>query len=508
MTIKIFQNEINDGIGELVKSTASVAYCSQATTFKGQQFSEKLASAMENTKVAEKILAENKDQIDLYYLESVLVSCGWNKNDDVFQPEPTWAARNTPEDKQFNFMHDESDIIGHITGSYVLSKDGKAVSEDSPMPEDFDIITQAVLYNSWTKSENKERMEQIIAEIEEGKWYVSMECLFAGFDYALSNEDGSKKVLARDEESSFLTKHLRVYGGTGEYEGYKVGRALKNISFSGKGLVSKPANPRSVILKSVAFNVDNDFNLDIGDLKMSDNLLEKQLADVRADLASAKAENEAIKAKIEEAKDKEFASKVEAFESTVDEKDASIAELEESIKSTQARVAELEDALAKSQDDLTVAMKDMDAMKKKEKMEKRKAGLVEAGLTEEEVAESLANFDALEDEAFEAVIALMKKKDEKKKEAEAALPPVLKEAIEKKKEKEGKDKEAEAKPAPPAPKKPMAEEAEADVTPELLEDVETSEATLVEATPEVDEVESTRASISNWLETNVLNKKS
>ena len=70
------------------------------------------------------------------------------------------------------------------------------------------------------------------------------------------------------------------------------------------------------------------------------------------------------------------------------------------------------------------------------------------------------------------------------------------------------DKEAEAKPAPPAPKKPMAEEAEADVTPELLEDVETSEATLVEATPEVDEVESTRASISNWLETNVLNKKS
>jgi hypothetical protein len=402
-------------------------------------------------------------------------------------------------------MHDESDIIGHITGSYVLSKDGKAVSDDSPMPEDFDIITQAVLYNSWTKSENKERMEQIIAEIEEGKWYVSMECLFAGFDYALSNEDGARKVLARDEDSSFLTKHLRVYGGTGEYEGYKVGRALKNISFSGKGLVSKPANPRSVILKSVAFNVDNDFNLDIGDLKMSENLLEKQLADVQAQLASAKAENEAIKAQIEEAKDKEFASKVEAFEATVDEKDASIAELEESVKSTQAKVAELQDALAKSQEDLAVAMKEMDDMKKKEKMEKRKASLADAGLSEEEVEESLANFDALEDEAFQAVVALMKKKDDKKKEAEAAMPPALKEALEKKKEKEGKDKEADAKPMV---KKPMAEEAEADVTPELLEDVETSEATLVEATPEVDEVESTRASISNWLETNVLNKKS
>ena len=137
-------------------------------------------------------------------------------------------------------------------------------------------------------------------------------------------------------------------------------------------------------------------------------------------------------------------------------------------------------------------------------MEKRKASLTDAGLSEEEVEESLANFDALEDEAFQAIVALMKEKDDKKKEAEAAMPPALKEALEKKK----KDKEAEAKPAPPAPKKPMAEEAEADVTPELLEDVETSEATLVEATPEVDEVESTRASISNWLETNVLNKKS
>ena len=142
-------------------------------------------------------------------------------------------------------------------------------------------------------------------------------------------------------------------------------------------------------------------------------------------------------------------------------------------------------------------------------MEKRKASLADAGLSEEEVEESLANFDALEDEAFQAVVALMKKKDDKKKEAEAAMPPALKEALEKKK----KDKEADASPGAggkPVPKKPVMaeEEAEADVTPELLEDVETSEATLVEATPEVDEVESTRASISNWLETNVLNKKS
>ena len=43
---------------------------------------------------------------------------------------------------------------------------------------------------------------------------------------------------------------------------------------------------------------------------MSDNLLEKQVADLREELATAKQENEAIKAKIEEAKDKEFAATV------------------------------------------------------------------------------------------------------------------------------------------------------------------------------------------------------
>ena len=91
MSIKIYQNEINDGIGELIKSTASVAYCSEATIQKDIP-----------EEVVVKAIAENKDQIDLYYLESVLVSCGWNKNDDVFMPESTWAARNSVSSEIFS----------------------------------------------------------------------------------------------------------------------------------------------------------------------------------------------------------------------------------------------------------------------------------------------------------------------------------------------------------------------------------------------------------------------
>ena len=492
--MKIYQQEIKDGLEEIVRSQASVAFASVAIP----------NSQPEQNDVIKKILASegksNPDQFDLYYLEAVLVSTGWNKNDDVFTPEATWAARSTPEDKQFNFMHNENDIIGHITSSYVLDKDGNKISADeAESPKDFDIVTEAVLYNSWTDPENRERMNKIIAEIEEGKWFVSMECLFSDFDYALVDPDGKNHVVARTEESSFLTKHLRSYGGEGKYENYTVGRALKNIAFSGKGLVAKPANPRSVIFeksKSFIINEDVTDKLSIGDFIMSDNtqILEKQIASLTEDLAASKAENEAIKAQIEEAKDKEFASTVEAFEADVQAKDEAIANLEETVKSTQARIAELEDALQSSQSELAEAMKDMEDMKKKEKMEKRKAALIEAGISEEEVEESLASFDALEDEAFDSIVALMKPKkkdEEKEKEEEARVKPNVKASEEEAEEAEAEEQAEED-----------SEEAEAELE-EAFEEVETTEAALVEAE---EEVNSTKAAVADWLSNNVFSK--
>ena len=493
--MKIYKQEITDGVDHLVKEQASLAYCGVAkvSTSDTEQRSESLA----------KILAQNSnpDQVDLYYLESVLVSTGWNKNDDVFVTSEVWAARNTPEDKQFNFMHDENDIIGHITGSYVLGKDGKKVSSsEEEAPNNFDIITEAVLYNSWVDPDNKDRMQQIIAEIEDGKWYVSMECLFAGFDYALVDASGKNQILTRDEASAFLTKHLRAYGGSGEYEGYTVGRALRNISFSGKGLVSKPANPRSIILsKSKAFNINEDdiiTTISIGDNQMSDNLnlLEAQVAGLKQDLASAKEENEALKLATEGAKDKEFASTVEAFEADVSSKQEAIAELEETIKSTQARIAELEDALAQSQEDLVSSQAKVDEMHDKEVASRRKAALVEAGFENEEAEESLELYAALSDEAFDAIVAKWwdkKKKDDKKDDKD------------KKEDKEEASVEVSEEATEEADETEAAEEA-AEELEEAFEEVSSTEAALVE--PEVDELQTTRASISEWLSSNVLNK--
>ena len=74
---------------------------------------------------------------------------------------------------------------------------------------------------------------------------------------------------------------------------------------------------------------------------------------------------------------------------------------------------------------------------------------------------------------MEKKVAIKKKKDEDD-EAEAAMPPALKEALEN--------------------------------TAEAFEEVETSEATLVTESSD-DQLESTRASVADWLSNNVFSQK-
>jgi len=494
--MQIYKQEIQDGIADVVQSSASIAYCMPA-----QICSE--SETVDNA-FAHQIKAEsaNPKQIDLFYLKSVLVSTGWNKNDDVFDTSATWEARTTPEDKQFNLMHNENDIIGHITGSYVVDRNGNVVNDDT-QPDDFDIITEAVLYNSWTEPENRQRMSQIIAEIEEGKWFVSMECLFAGFDYALLDENGSAKLLERNEGSAFLTKHLRAYGGTGEYEGYKLGRSLRQISFSGKGLVSKPANPRSVILDtSKAFSLSS--NSDIlttfpkGENDMSDiNLLEKQLADLQSELASAKEENKMLHDQVEAASAKKQDETIAKLEETVAEKEEAIKALEVSVAEKETAYTELHESVEAKDKDFQEKMEELKKMKKEKKTEARKAALLDLGFDADEAEESVASYQDFDDATFEAIVVAMTKMDEKKKAGYKA----------KMEEKEKEEDEVKARKPRAEEAEAEAEEAEAEVAAEAaLEEVETTEATLVDSSEETDELEATRASVAEWLENNVLSK--
>jgi hypothetical protein len=494
--MKIYESEITDGLEEVISANASVAYSTPVSIYIP---SKKQKNVIQNLVTANEAVAENKDQFDLYYLNSVLVSTGWNKNDDVFHPQETWAAKDTPVDKQFNFMHDESDIIGHITGSLVVDQDGTEISDTSSV-EKFDIITSAVIYNSWTTPELKDRMTKIISEIEEGKWFVSMECLFNDFDYAVITPDDEHKVIARDDASAFLTKHLRAYGGTGKYEGYTVGRLLRNIAFSGKGLVSNPANPRSVILNDVdsfagtqAEEITNS-NINMETNNMSD-VLKEQVEELKAELATAKEEAKALETEMTKQKEEEIQSKIEAFEAVVSDKDSAIAEAQAAVEAAEAKVAELEEAIAKKDEELSEAKAKIEAHEAEVKTLARKAALVEAGATEEEVEETLAAFSDATDEMFEQVVALMKKKGN--------FPP--------KKEDEEDEEEALKKPKAEEVEAEEAEEAEAEETDEaeeeaeaeILEEVEEeAEAALADAGD--DSVEELRTSASDWLENNVL----
>ena len=502
MKFKIFQKEIQDGVAEQVKAKSSVAYDSVATPYKPSQEEAEQFKILAGQSIAN----SNTDQLDLYYLNSVLVSTGWNKNDDVFDLEQVWTARNTPEDKQFNFMHNEADIIGHITANMVIDHEGNEIPDDIPfeeLPEKFDIVTSAVLYNSWTTPELKQRMDAIIEEIEEGKWFVSMECLFNDFDYAAVSPEGQQVVIAREEASAFLTKHLRAYGGSGEYEGYKLGRVLKNISFSGKGLVSNPANPRSVILESDPFSKTeaksiNEFNIQENS-NMADERLVQQIEELKATLAEALAAKADLEAKLANASTEALAGELEEVKAEVESKTQAFTELQEQFNAVSEEKVQLESALAEKEEKLNEALAAIEKAEAEAKLAARKAALVEAGAEEEEIEGILEAFAEATDEMFEQVVALKKKANfPPKKDEEEEEEKEDEEALKKKANKKSKSEEAEAE----------AEDAEevdeAEASEEVLEQVEEqAEAALVDA-GETDEVVYARAVASEWLTENVL----
>lgn len=374
--MKIYKDELKAGLGDIIQNN-SIAFCSEVSTYLPNESELNLCRDI-------KAIADVSPNMDLFYIKSILASVGWNKNDDVFDPIETWKAKGSPEDKQFNFMHDEKDIIGHITSCYVSDADGNILpdfNDMSQVPSVFDIVTGAVLYTSWSDKKLKDRMQNIIAEVNNGEvWHVSMECLFPAFDYAMIDSKGSQKIVKRAEASAFLTKHLRAYGGTGEYQGYKVGRLLRDFSFSGVGLVKKPANPRSVIL-------NHKNNINFNESKAQEIIMQDELELLKAELAEAKkakedAENEAKKAK--------------------EDAEATVKQAEEDAKKAKEEAEMAKKSKADSEEEL-------EKMKKEKTMQKRKAQLAEAGIDASEIDSTSVKFESLADEIFDTVVAAIKK---------------------------------------------------------------------------------------------------
>lgn len=427
--MKIFQVEIDDGLEQQIQSSASFSYASV------------VEPCNTNYKIKTLKSLASYDDSDLYYVQSILVSSNWNKNDDIFDPQEVWAARNTPEDKPTNLEHDEGTIIGHITSNWPITEDGILIDENTPienLPEKYHILTGSVIYKGFSNQELRNRSIKLIEEIESGTKFVSMECFFNGFDYGLINEStGEYKVLARNNDTAYLTKYLRAYGGDGKHESYKIGRVLRNITFSGKGFVDKPANPESIIFTKENFsqllNQKKDDFTNTGVSKSTltfnaeNNIMSLDLEPVMKEVAEIKTKIEAMEIKTAETASAAISAlETEAAElkATIISNENKIIELTAALEQAQSEKEEA--AKKKSEEDMVkdeemkkvkseleaaneviagYKTKEMEMMKKEKNM-KRMASLIELGFDSDSASATVDKFDSLNDEAFDAMTNL------------------------------------------------------------------------------------------------------
>lgn len=305
----IYEQEINDGLSDIIKANASVSI--NCPVYKIDKANKE--TPIESLKALAGYIGEDRNY-DIYFINSILASVGKNKNDDVFLPEEIWAARNTPIFKQVNYMHNEKDIIGTIVDSVVLDSAGNIITDETRLAEIKDIATKAVLWIKWEDPELQDRVLTTISQIENNEIYVSMECLFKEFDYMLT-KGGVKNIIKRTKDTAFLTKYLRIVGGCGEYNGSKIDRVLRNFTFSGKALVFDPANERSII----------DDNIQ---LSKSENIMTVQTDDLAAKLADVEAKLAKAEAELDNHKKSEAAAEIASLKSANEILIKQVAELE------------------------------------------------------------------------------------------------------------------------------------------------------------------------------------
>lgn len=379
---------------------------------------------------------------DLFYLKSVLLTTQINQNDEYFTPSEIWPARYTAKDKPLNVEHVCDDIIGHMVASQAVNDTGEPMSDDltvDELPDKFHIVSHAVLYKFWDKEDKQKRIDEIISEIPQGKWFVSTEALFPSFDYVLIDGQNNYKIVARNKQTSFLTKYLKVYNGQGVYNGCRIGRVPRNIILSGKGLVKQPANPESIILDS-KFNASYNsvVYLDKVDTKQIEVNMEKE-KELQKLVDELRAENTKLQASLQEASAKDLTKKVEDLGKSVTEKDeeikkltASLTEKDESLKTLNYK----HDEVAKNHKEVSEKLASIEA----EQKTSRRIQLVASklSLNEADSKQFVENLSTLSEEVFTKHVEfeankLVAAKTEKVSESKKADEKVL-ETIEKSKE--------------------------------------------------------------------------
>ena len=503
--MQVFAAEKVDGLEHQIKTQSSIAYESPILLDEKQD----LAQSFDNLSISTAAM----DDKDIYHVYSILVTTSWNKNDDVFDKAEVWAAQNTPKYKPANLEHDERQIVGGIVDNWSVDKNMKVIDkhiQSDSLPDYYHILVASVIYRQWQDPAYQTRAENLIKEIEAGNKFVSMECLFNGFDYAVVDPGGDRHILARNDETAFLTKHLRAYGGKGGYEDHKIGRLLRNIVFSGKGFVNKPANPDSIIFDknkltefdNVSISSKNLFSTNNGvtisvekknqsivlkESNMSTDLLNDQVKELKEALAAVQADNKELTDKLSKANLEKYDVQIKELTDNLQSLAVDLKASEEVVASKTEETQSLQTQLTEATEDLAKAQSELQDIEHQQKIEKRVAALVGAGLSEEDAEAKMEIFDSLTDDQFSVMV-----------ETVASVKP---EEV----EEEVKAEETEAQVEEEVEEEAIASDEEVLETAEAEEFVDLSvEADTEEAHAE--EIDTVRAGLKDWVNNHILNK--
>ncbi len=494
--LTVYDIEKECGLEEQLLSQASVAF----VVAPADKIDFKEPSSLEE------VVKAGLEDPDVHKVLSILVSTVWNRNGDVFDKSEVWAARQTPRFKPTNLDHDEKQMVGGIINSWPVDSEFRLIADSTTvedLPDTYHILVSSVIYKQWRDPELKARAENLIKEIEAGTKYVSMECLFTGFDYAVISPEGENHIVARSEQTAFLTQHLRAYGGSGEFQGHKVGRLLRNITFSGKGFTDRPANPDSVIFDTdhifsfTDANTDKSLFLDHNGVSsseekqlyskvsmkgksiMSNEILNDQLKELKEALAAVQAENKELTEQLSEANVSGFEVKIEKLEAAVAESAEKIIALEKTLAEAEVKAETLEQDLATKSESLEATQAELTQIKEDEKTKSRKSQMSEAGLSDEEIEAKFDSFASMSDEQFDTVIETL-----------ASLKPAVEETVTEEVEEEAVAEEVEAE---------VAEEEVVEASEVAEEETEEGELA-ISSEEEVSEISVARAGLNAWAE--------
>lgn len=356
--LQVFPVERELGLESLIRNSASFAASVAVEPVSLDDLPQVKLDAIER-QWSHVVAATNRTfSEDLFYLRSILATVGWNKNDDIFDLRETWYARHTADNKMLNLNHKHDRIIGHMLESYAIDAEHNVIADDTDidaLPAQFSIVNGEVIY-TWLKDEALQaEVSQLVTEIIaqqngdiEPKWFVSMECLTRGFDYGLHDlETGESLVVARNQETAFLSQHLKACEGTGQFQNYRIGRVLRDFFFSGKGFTETPANASSEILSEHDgfFQASANF---VNDFSQFQQTKPKSVYFTSAQIGNDKEENteqpSEVKADMTISTEDAMRGEIDALKKQLEQAQATISEA--NVQSLNTQIADLQAAVA------------------------------------------------------------------------------------------------------------------------------------------------------------------